>query len=207
MITWRFSLIAFLALAACGEAGAPSFLAGGGLTRAAEPLTEASLARGALTLRPPAGYCVDRSALTQRFAAMARCDALGGDAPDIDVPLALITISVTPGADAPVLGDASEEVLERRDSDLIALVRLRGSPLQDGFAGTYWRGAGQAGDYAISLALFAPEAGRAAGDAGASLLTGVMAGLKSAAPPREDVAEPPRTAENPLGQWISGLLN
>ncbi|MEM8578079.1 MAG: hypothetical protein AAGF60_09535 [Pseudomonadota bacterium] len=87
--------------------------------------------------------------------------------------------------------------------------------MQDGFTGTFWRGTGTVGDFTVGLALYAPEGGRAAEAAGASLLTGVMSGLRStrpAAPPapaqtETQASDTSQPQENPVGAWISGLFN
>ena len=57
-------------------------------------LANAELADGALTLVPPAGFCVDKSTLRPSFAVVARCDSLGARQTVNDAPLGMIVVSV-----------------------------------------------------------------------------------------------------------------
>ncbi|MEO0939448.1 MAG: hypothetical protein AAFY38_14945 [Pseudomonadota bacterium] len=208
MITWRSSLaLAALLLAGCAEGSAPAFLKGGSAPEATAPLREAALARGAVRLVAPSGYCIDADALGPRFAAMARCDTLGGaDGGGVDRPLALITISLARGnGEAPPVPGGSE-MLERRNGDNMTLLRLRGAALDDGFDDVSWRGYGQVGQFAVGLAAYGPEGGQITGEAGARLLTGVMANLQSAAPRDPAVETPATDAPNPRRRRENGLL-
>lgn len=216
MTTWRYSLaLAALVLAGCAEGSAPAFLAGASTPEATGPLREAMLARGAVRLVAPAGYCIDAGALGPRFAALARCDTLGGAGDGgSEQPLALVTVSLARGdGDAPPVPGGAE-MLERRDGDNITLLRLRGAALDDGFDDVSWRGYGQVGRFAVGLAAYGPEGGQITGEPGAQLLTEVMANLQSAAlsepaveTPATDAPPPRRKPENGLLTRLAGLFD
>ncbi|MEO0390732.1 MAG: hypothetical protein AAF218_07295 [Pseudomonadota bacterium] len=199
MITWRCSAAALLLLGACDVVEGPSLAPAGAVQ-------EVTLAGGAVALRAPEGYCVDRGALTAQFAAIARCDTMGGS--PAAGPLALITVSVARMAEASAalvgVDPGAGEVIQRRTEGNLDLVQVRGAPVDAGFDALHWRGLGPVGAYSIGLALYAPEGGPAAGDAGADLLTTVIAGISNA---DSTAAAPPPARENPVAGWINGLFN
>ncbi|MEL7099183.1 MAG: dihydroxy-acid dehydratase [Pseudomonadota bacterium] len=210
MTTWRCSLVAgALALAGCTE-GTGFSLGSGGDT---PPLQQVDMARGAINLVAPAGYCIDPGTVRPRFAALARCDTLGGETTAFDIPLGLVTVSIAEGAaTAPLAMASGADLLEERNGDNLALVRLRGGPVAEGFSDVHWRGAGQIGGFAVGLAAYGPEGGRITGEAGARLLGGIMAGLQTKAlsePPTApaDVTPPPRPAQNRLLTRLAGLFD
>jgi len=66
-----------------------------------KPLSSAQMAKGAVTVIPPEGYCVDGAASSDMFALMARCDALGAAPTGATTPRGIITVSlVASSADA-----------------------------------------------------------------------------------------------------------
>ncbi len=176
MTIWRFSLFALIGLAGCAEGL-------GGPGQDAPPLRQAELARGAVRVAAPDGYCIDPRSLRARFAAIARCDTLGDTANVHDAALALVTISLAPLAGAALSGDATSlaaesELLDAHQTEGLILARLRGAPLQPGFSEIYWRGMGEINDFAVGLAIYAPENSSLTRQPGAEFLDEIMQGLQ-----------------------------
>ena len=169
MNTWifrRFGLIALLlGLAACSDEGGFSLLSQGRLFEsqpAAPPLARANLGGGILTLVPPEGFCVDPSTLQDRFALMARCDALGASDGFSGQPRVLITASLAPPTDDTMMSAADlrtgdERITSQQERDGLTLVQLDGTaPIRD-MARTYWRAAAKADGVLLGLALYTLE--------------------------------------------------
>ena len=161
-----------LGLAACEDFAALDLA--GATTGENLALTNATLAGGTIKLVPPPGFCVDKRSLRQSFALMARCDTLGGRL-TTDAPLALITattVEVTGAAQISTsdFEGSSEQVLQRRDDDDLALVQVRGTPPSDDMRDTYWRAAARVGNQVVGLALYEPSGAGALGDTAPSLL-------------------------------------
>lgn len=170
MITWTSK--AFLAGATCVALAGCDELAGFGGAQS-NGLPFASLAGGSVSLVPPVGYCVDKRSVRQRFAVMARCDTLGGDA-SFGAPLAVITAAaVDQGTDAGA-GSGNETVLTRRTSGTLTLLEVNGSPPSPEMRNVYWRAVGPVGDQVIGLAIYEGENGEPLGESAPSLLTETM---------------------------------
>ncbi len=184
MNTWTFKgLIAAAILSTLGgcEGGPAQFnlLQAPQGTPQAAPLRQADLARGAVTLVPPDGFCIEPRSLRANFAILARCDTLGDPLGALDAPLGMITISVeriAPDA-APVTESSlraalrDTEILESQSQDGIVLIRARApSPAREGLSAVYWRAAGRIGAQQLGLAAYGPEGGRITGPDGARLL-------------------------------------
>ncbi len=141
-------------------------------------LANAELADGALTLVPPAGFCVDKSTLRPSFAVVARCDSLGARQTVNDAPLGMIVVSVARppssqidlGAVLDAIVTQEAEVLESREDETVALVHLRG-PAPEGADSRYWRGLARIGPFLLGLTAYAPRGGRLSGAAGERLLS------------------------------------
>ena len=178
MTTWTCKGLiagAVLALAGCDEFG--------GLTSdtSAEPvlgLTSAQLGRGAVTLVPPSGFCVDKRSLRQSFALMARCDTLGGPAAR-GAPLALITATTTANTgairvSANDLGSSGETILAQSERSSVTLVQVQGTPPDPGMRKVYWRAAGQVGTHVVALAIYEAQGGATLGELAPDLLAQTM---------------------------------
>jgi len=156
MSTWICKgLIAasLLSLMGCDEVVLPF----GGKTQS-QALASAAFGRGAVTLVPPLGFCIDRKSLRQNFALMARCDTLGAEAAPAG-PLAVITATAIGRVDGAVvtaktLGAGSETVLSHSSSDGMTVVQVQGTPPQAVFADVYWRSVAEIGDQIIGLAIY-----------------------------------------------------
>ncbi len=153
-----------LALTACDDIGGPGL----GAT-APEGLAFAELGRGAVTLVPPDGFCIDPRSLRASFALIARCDTLGGGQ-GRGQPLAIITATTVPSSAeaASAVGTDQETVLDETRTDALVLARVRGTPPSPDVRDIYWRAVGQIGDQAVGFALYeasgSPELGALAPD-------------------------------------------
>ena len=126
-----------------------------------EPLKSAELAGGAVTLVPPAGFCIDRRNLKADFALMARCDTLDGDSGE-DAPFAVITVTaIQLTTDAAVVAadlvTENETILSRETSDSLTLVQVQGDPSIEIANSVYWRAVGQIGSHGIGLAIYSAD--------------------------------------------------
>ncbi|MEL6450571.1 MAG: hypothetical protein AAFQ19_04875 [Pseudomonadota bacterium] len=156
-----------LGLTGCDEGGAGLSFAVLTPHAPSQALTEAELGRGALTLVPPNGFCIDKRSLRHSFALMARCDVLGADG-GAGAPLAVITATAVVAAQdqaRTVLKAAGEVVLSERSDDAVALVQVRGTPPMPMMRDVYWRATAQVGDHLLGLALYQPDS---AGDLGST---------------------------------------
>ena len=167
MIIWtsKAALVgaACMALAACDD------LAGvGGAQNNGLPV--ASLARGAVNLVPPVGYCVDKRSVRARFALMARCDTLGGG-PSFGAPLAVITAAtVDQSAIDASINEDSETILSRRSSDDLTLLEVNGTPPSPDMRPVFWRAVGQVGEQIIGLAIYEGDNGAPLGELAPQML-------------------------------------
>lgn len=207
MSTWTSSAAlagAALALAACDTArpGGP-------------PAREAVVAGGAVVVKAPPGYCVDRSAVRDSasgsFVMLASCASL---APESDGPRALpalMTVSVSaadpalaPPDAAALAAAAPVEVLAARQRGALALAHLAegGGEVLPGGDPRHWRGAARAGERVVGLALYAPDESPLAGEAGANLLAALAARIETRAVAPAEAPEP-----QGVGAMLAGLFD
>jgi len=223
MSTWiseRFRIVLCLCLvtAACeGSGGFVSSNSGQGFAnpRRDMSLQSADLAGGALTLTPPAGFCVDKRSLEPGFAIVARCDSLGARGPVRDAPLGMILVSVTgPTRSDVALGRAlaalqpqGAETLETRVRDPVALAHLQG-PTPEGIDRRHWRGLAQIGPHLLGLTAFAPTGGELSGPAGGRLLEQLVARTRDATAAQTETSAPSGPSVRPAsGGVLSGLFD
>ncbi len=177
-----FAVLAVIALAGCDTLPA-SQPAGG-----AKAITQASLARGAVRLAAPEGYCIDQRSLRDRFALLGRCDTLGVDGFFRDRDLAIIATSTTPVEPGTVTPSASalaaapgEDVVDRVERNGLTLVKLRGETGQiEGVDPSYWRTAVVVNGQLMSLVLYAPPDSDALGGEGARVLERAVQATRNA---------------------------
>jgi len=180
MNTWTCKGLAFglSAFALAGCEGGLTLPAGLTTSNKAPVLRMADLGRGAVTLVPPQGYCVDPKSLRQQFALMARCDTLG-DASGDGLPLALITATTVTAPDtvqvtAADLGSGTETVLKQQDRDALTLVQVQGDPPRPELRDVYWRTASRVGNQIVGLTIYEVESGSSLGDLAPELLAQTM---------------------------------
>ncbi|MEH6644442.1 hypothetical protein [Sulfitobacter sp.] len=144
----------------------------------AVPLKQALMMRGKVTLVPPGGYCIDPESLSQSFALMARCDALGAATGGSGAPVGVMTVSFArvgndvqlPTAQefAAAAGLADPENTHRYATGVI--FRTSGTPLAGDLSPRHWRAISKVGAFSMGAALFGPEGRRAVSEEGAEVL-------------------------------------
>lgn len=157
-----------LALAGCDD------LVTSGTASGANALRAAKLARGAVTLVPPPGYCIDKRSLRANFAVMARCDTLGGTE-TFGAPLAVITATTLPATTGGTEPEPqSEAILSRRKSPGLTFIQINGTPPSPDMRDVFWRGTGRVGDQVLGLAIYEAKDGIALGELAPDLLAQTM---------------------------------
>ena len=183
-----FALTALFALSACDGGGAGDLFAALPFKKAQATdapdvaLSQSQMANGALTLVPPQGFCIDKTALRQRFALMARCDALGAPSLAAAAPVGIIAISVVPASEAqglPTPKDIADAAKLSNVEDVSSTksgvtFKARGTAPAAGLGATHWRGSFQINDHLLGLALYGPKDGRAASAEGREILNGLI---------------------------------
>ena len=180
-----------------------------------EPVTEATLGRGAVHLSAPRGYCIDAGSLRRLaggggFALLAPCTQLS-DAHGFAAAPALMTVSVMPqGADA-AAPDAARLAAavapapvgaQGQGAEMAYAQVMQGGDLAlPGGDPRHWRGTKAVAGHLASLALYAPEGSGLAGRDGRLLLVDLAAGV-SARP--TDIATTPTKA--PRGGFFARLF-
>ena len=172
MNTWSFKALlagaTCLALAGCDDIANPAGSASG------NGLAFAKLARGAVYLVPPAGYCIDKRSVRASFAIMARCDTLGGTA-TYGAPLAVMTAAtVDQNATATAAPAAGETILARRNGQSMTLLQLQGTPPSPDMRDVFWRAISDVGTQTVGLTLYEPADGAGLGERAPDLLAQSM---------------------------------
>lgn len=181
-------LTALIALSACSELpslGTVKEAIVKPAVKGAKPLSQAQMVQGEVTLVPPSGYCIDPSSLTQQFALMARCDALGGTDGALDAPLGLLTVSIAkskrePLAAANIARANGTQVIETIDLENVAVVSLKTETPPVGLSEKHLRGAAKINGYDLSLALFSPSQSEAQGSRGPQMLQSLVQASRDA---------------------------
>ncbi len=219
-----FFTMLILPLAACLE-GVP----GGG----APALSRAMFYDGDVTVAGPRGYCIDPQSVKRgasgSFALLASCESLTGTA-GVVVDPAVLTVLVLPrrvGVSQPNSAEmtralAPDKVLLGFDGDGISLVHVasggravlpKGDP-------SYWRAGMVINDHLIGLAVYGPEGGSVASDAGRDLLMDLAEELREQSPernfspgtaaagetPSDDVTQPATMAKKGRVMLLGGLF-
>lgn len=177
------------------------------------PLIKAQMVEGAVTLVPPAGYCIEPRSLTQDFALMARCDLLKAEGSPLGAPIGLITASFAQNrGDALSATDvaiaSNAKVIETLDSEELSLVRAETPTPPNGQAPTHFRAATKIDNFDLSLALFSPAESEAQGAVGASLLRNLVRSSKAASLTTNTSKQVSAVAgdKKGLGATIAGLF-
>lgn len=169
-------------LAACEETSngdrSTSIAPQGNAAGAPVPLTRADMMRGGVTLVPPEGFCIDPESLTQSFALMARCDALGAPTGGAGAPLGVLTVSFTRSPVDEALPDAADiataaNVAPPRDvktTETSVIFQTEGDAPSEGLAASHWRAVAKFDRFIMGAALFGPENRRAVSSEGAEVL-------------------------------------
>ena len=143
------------------------------------PLLKAQMASGAVTLVPPSGYCIEPSSLTQKFAAMARCDLLEAENGALDAPIGLLTFSVAKSRTnaislSDILSASNTTMIETMTGSGPKVVRVTTETPPLGLPKTHLRTATKIDGHDLSLALFSPVESEAQGERGVSMLQNMI---------------------------------
>lgn len=229
---WRIIRRAFftmlvLPLAACLE-GVPG--AGSG----APALSRVMFYDGDVTVAGPRGYCIDPQTVKRgpggSFALLASCESLTGTA-GVVVDPAVLTVSVLPrrvGVSQPNAAEmaralAPDKVLRGFDGDGISLVHVAtgGRAVLPTGDPSYWRAGMVINDHLIGLAIYGPQGGVVAKDAGRALLMDLAEAMRDQSPersfaaeaaattlenPPDDATQPATKAKQGLGMLLGGLF-
>jgi len=164
-------------------------------TSAPNAVNALSLYDGAVVVRGPRGYCVNRDSLRRqtnsRLVLLGSCESLTGEA-GVSVPPALIVVNVSsrrPGRAPPTAAAIAASVgpkkpLATTDSGGLALVHLDagGELALPGGDPRYWRAGLVINDHFVSLAVYGPKGSKLAGSAGRRLITDLANALRKASP-------------------------
>jgi len=226
IIRRAFFTLLILPLAACLE-GVP------GAGSSTPALSKVMFYDGDVTVAGPRGYCIDRQSVKRNpggsFALLASCESLTGTA-GVVVDPAVMTVSVLPrrvGASQPSSAEmtralAPDKVLLGYDGDGISLVHVADGgravlPMGDP---SYWRAGMVINDHLIGLAIYGPQGGVAAGDAGRDLLMDLAEALREQSPersfapsaaaagetPSADATQPVTKAKKGIDMLLGGLF-
>ena len=144
----------------------------------AQPLTQAKMANGAVTLVAPVGFCIDKRSLEPRFALMAPCDALGAPDAALGAPPSLMTVSLSSspaGAALPAPEETARaaslvRVERARQTANDVIFRAQGpTPLEE-MSPVQWRGTSRIGPLVAGIALYGPPDGRAISNEGRDIM-------------------------------------
>lgn len=142
------------------------------------PLTQASMMRGNVTLVPPRGYCIDADSLTQSFALMARCDALGAATGGAGAPAGILTVSLSRSAKDAILPTAQDIATatgltnpqDVQQADASVVFKTTGTAPSPDLSPQHWRSVAQVDRYTMGAALFGPKGRRAVSGEGVGVL-------------------------------------
>lgn len=185
MITWTCKAVgltlALGVLAGCEDVTSELSIG----SNEAAAVSQARMAFGAVTLKPPTGYCIDTNSLRQNFALMARCDVLGAPSAAAGASRGIMTASFAaadtlPTPDQTAAALSLEEVSDATQADTNVTFRAKGAAPVEGLSASHWRATALVGTQVMSLALFGPSGGSVTGSEGRTLLKAVIKQAQSA---------------------------
>ena len=185
------ALVASLALLAGCQMTVPG-QAGGAASGNA--LRSATLDGGTITIRGPAGYCIDAKSLRasgpRQFALLAPCDLLTSGQINGVSSLSILTVTAvrssgetplpTPAQIAETFGPASVLSHSTRNGALLVQLSDGGQRASKNASPVHWRGVMQVPGHTLGLAAYGSEGGRASGSGGRDLLLSLVAGIRDA---------------------------
>jgi hypothetical protein len=176
-------LTALVALSACTE------LQNLGLLKETQqnPLVNAQMMQGSVTLVPPSGYCIDRTSLNSRFALLARCDVLGDSGATAAAPLSLITVSMssargntalpTPEQTAQAFGLSNVAHIQNGENRVV--FRADGPAPAAELSMQHWRGTAIIDDKIMGVALYISQDTEVAASRAQDILSGLLASAQA----------------------------
>lgn len=187
--------------------------------RAVPIFRKVSLAEGAVTVVPPAGYCIDASSVTDRpsggFALIASCESLTGRVSTVAVEPAVITVTVSTAREgreqpqATLLSGALRDgvALRQMNGDGLTIVQAEADDSAlPGARGDrkHWRGAMVMNDRLVGLALYGAPGSTVSGTEGERLLIALAEEIRENSPfrnqsPPQATAQTTVQAQGPSG--------
>lgn len=157
-------------------------------------LDSAELDAGTLTIRGPAGYCIDAKSLRpsgpRQFALIAQCDLLNSDEIEGVSSLSFMTVTAvrsdpdTPLPTAQQLADTfgPAQILNQSTVGGVRLVQLSdgGQRATKEAAPVHWRGVMQVSGHTLGLAAYSTPGGAATGRGGRDLLLSLVNNIRQA---------------------------
>ena len=179
--------------------------------------TQVTLARGAVTLVAPKGFCIDETSVSSGLrgssAILAKCSSLDGKGAGDDTAVMSAQISARRGsaAAAPTGQDLINAALPRRtlqskQKGNLALVQIatNGDNVFSAADPIHWRAATELDTRLVLLGLFAPKGSEITSDQGADLLTALARGISATrgsllglAPAASNGSSEPKTETQP----------
>ena len=154
--------------------------------------TQTTLARGAIKLTAPKGYCIDETSVSSGLqgssALLAKCSSLDGKGASTDTAVMSVRISPRRGesATAPSAQDLASaamprKTLQTKQKGNLALAQLAtgGDEVLAPADPIHWRGATELDTRLVLLSLFAPKGSDLTGDKGADLLVALARGISA----------------------------
>ncbi|WP_439141344.1 hypothetical protein [Planktotalea sp.] len=193
------ALVCCASLSACvggeGFSFAPNGAAGpenSQADRAYAKSTQVTLARGAVKLKAPEGFCIDpasvSSGLRGSSAMLAKCSSLDGKGAGEDTAVMSVQISARRGstATAPsgqdlINATRPRRTLQSKQKGDLALIQIAtgGDEVFSAADPVHWRGATALNTRLVLLGLFAPKGSEIASDEGAELLASLARGISA----------------------------
>ena len=154
--------------------------------------SEVTLARGAVKLKAPKGFCIDDSSVSSGLiggsAMLAKCSSLEGKGAGEDTTVMSVQISARrpAAATAPTGQDLISAALPRhtlqsKQQGKLALVQIAtgGDEVFSAADPVHWRGATELDTRLVLLGLWAPKGSEMTSDKGAELLTSLARGISA----------------------------
>lgn len=166
-----------------------------GAGRPAPAIREATLAGGAVVVDAPTGYCIEpgsiESATESGFALLGRCDLLTGEDIPAPVSAAILTVSVTAGAEPGTPPDADElvraigrnRIVEKAEGDGLFLFHVDSTePVTRSGDSRHWRAITAINGHTVGLAAYGAEGSNVSGESGRYLLRALARRIREASP-------------------------
>lgn len=161
----------------------------------ADPAESIAVAGGDIVLAGPDGYCVDEASVATRgaqtFALLASCHIMSDGRSGVNIPPALITVSIGGRALAPTVPNpssiaaaANTALLDTRIDDNLSLAYLEsgGKAYLPNGSEAHWRAATVINRRLVGLALYTPESGGVNKATAAQLLIDTITQMSTQSP-------------------------
>jgi len=154
--------------------------------------TQTTLARGAIKLTAPKGYCIDETSVSSGLqgssAMLAQCSSFDGKGAGTDIAVMSVQVSsrrgesaTAPSAQDLVSAAMPRKTLQTKQKGNLALAQLAtgGDEVLAPADPIHWRGATKLDTRLVLLSLFAPKGSDLTGNKGAELLAALAHGISA----------------------------